>query len=321
MRRSLVGELVWAKPPDPAWAHLPKDQRGHRSTGKYGEPVQVKLPAILSPDEFDRLQAALQASTTPTPTKAVPYLLSGRGHQHLLMPCDGAAHGVWDRSGNRRRQYRCTNRRPELPPAEQCGCLRLDAEQVEWWVRVSVLGLLSNPDLMDEAMLAALEPEPATHPRVSTADLGVQIGRLERTLAGAYEGGLRAGLDPQALAVATGNITADLAVLRGRRERVVLAQAEAADRQARLSELPRIAEEAWAWDDQQWRQFIARWGIHVHVVRWLTGAEMALRSPIGDPPPMPFVARIEGLYPRDAENQAPRCWTCSRPPTPAITGS
>jgi DNA invertase Pin-like site-specific DNA recombinase len=318
MNRSLIGEMTWGKPPRPG----PKREgKTHRGTGKYGSHA-VSIPTILTPSEWDALQAALARSTTPTPAKASLYMLSGRGHQHLIMPCGGVAHGVNDKRPGRGRTYRCANRRPELPPDEQCGCLRIDAEELEWWVRVQVLGLLQNPDLMSEAMRVWLEPEPAPADGSETPDgLDGRIAQLERALAGAYEAELRGGLDPQALAAATANITADLEALRGRRERMVAAQAAEAERQARLAELPRLAVEAMTWDDQQWRAFAARWDIHVHVVRWLTSDEMALRSPIGDPPPFPYLARVEGVYPRAQQSEAPRCWTCCRPPTPVTAVS
>jgi DNA invertase Pin-like site-specific DNA recombinase len=310
MNRSLIGEMTWGKPPKPG----PKREgKTHRGTGKYGSHA-VSIPAVLTPDEWTQLQAALARSTTPTPTKAAPYMLSGRGHQHLFGPCSGAFHGVWDRRGGRVRQYRCTNRRPEIPRDQQCGCLNIAADELESWVRTYVLALLQNPGLLDEAIRRWIAPDPA--PVGDTEDLDGQIAKLERSLANAYEAGLRGGLDPQALAAATANITADLEALRGRREKVGLAQAAEAERQARLAELPQIARQAAGWDDQEWRQFVARFDLHIHIVAWGPVPQLpkGMRT-------LPYVVHIEGVMPRDLASEAPRCWTCCRPPTPVTAVS
>jgi hypothetical protein len=317
MKPSLMGVMSWGKPPGPNNRKPPEGGKSHRGTGKHGE-HPVRIPAVLTPDEFGRLQAALATSTTPAPAKASAYLLSGRGHQHLLMPCGAAAHGAWDRRPGRGRTYRCWNRRPESP--EQCGCFRLDAEQVEWWVRVSVLGLLQNPDLMSGAMRAWLSDVSDSSAAAEQPDeLDRRIAALERKRTNLVLAAAEVG--PEAIAEAVRAVEDDLAALRGRREEMVLASAEAAEPQARLAELPDLGREAMGWGPQEWRAFVARWGIHVHVVRWLTGAEMALRSPLGEPPPMPFVARIEGLWPRAHNDQGLRYWTCCRPPTPVTAAS
>jgi site-specific DNA recombinase len=315
MRPALVGQMTWGKPPKPGTR--PKDGKTHRATGRYGQHA-VTIPAIFTQDEYDQLQAELARSTTPTPAKSATYLLSGRGHQHLIMACGGAAHGVHDRRPGRTRQYRCWHHRSEEP--ERCGCLNIDADELESWVRTYVLALLQNPGLLDEAIRRALSELSESSATAEQPDeLDRRIGQLERALAGAYEAGLRGGLDPQALAAATRTLSEDLAALRGRRERMVLAQAAEADRQARLRALPGLADQAVGWDAEDWRAFIARWDIHVHVVKWLTTEELA-QFPEGMRT-LPYVVHIEGLLPREMASEAPRCWTCCRPPTPVTAVS
>jgi site-specific DNA recombinase len=284
---SLKGEVVYAKPPQLPSA---KARKWHQATGRYGEPVPMTVPAVLSEEEWLALQTALARSTTATPVKSKAYLLSGRGQPRLLTPCQGHMHGRF-RNDRQLRQYACGNC-ALLDPADRCDCPKVNADEIEGLVTTSLLGMLMNPDLLDQAVHRWLEPEPATLLPDQPEDLDRQIAGLERSLASAYEIGLRGGLDADALATATANIRADLEALRERKRRSESDRVQRAERERLVAELPSYAERAWSWGPDEWRRFIINMDVRVTIVRWVPSDWRGL---LGEPYPYPYMIDIVGL--------------------------
>lgn len=296
---SLKGEMTWAKR-----ERIGKGTRAHVTKGRYGQPVAVSIPAILTDDEWSVLQAALATTATPTPRRAdEPYLLSGRNHQHLWMPCGAAAHGVWDRRPGRKRQYRCANLRPEA--IDRCDCNRVDADLIEELVTTWLMSLLANPDLLDTAverwLSGSSESSPVGNQPDSSDELDARIKAAERKRTAMVLAAAEVG--PEAVADAVKQVEAELADLRERVGRLSQVRARRAERDARLALLPEYAMRAFGWSAGEWRHFIGRFGIRVTITKFVDPS--SLRSPFGDPWPYPWLVRIDGLLPGDLESGEP----------------
>lgn len=157
---TLKGEMFWSKPPSSARGRPPaRGERNKTATGRYGDRIPVEIPAVLSETEWQALQVALDRTSLARSIHADQvYLLSGRGGARIETPCGGRMHGFY-RADRDLRQYRCINARTEAGP-KRCRCPRIDATELENLVRMHVLGLAMNPDLLTEQARRWLNPEP-----------------------------------------------------------------------------------------------------------------------------------------------------------------
>lgn len=290
---TLKGEMFWSKPPSSARGRPPaRGERNKTATGRYGDRIPVEIPAVLSETEWQALQVALDRTSLARSIHADQvYLLSGRGGARIETPCGGRMHGFY-RADRDLRQYRCINARTEAGP-KRCRCPRIDATELENLVRMHVLGLAMNPDLLTEQARRWLNPEP----RVDVyppEDLDARIERLERKRTNLALAA--AELGPEAVVEAVGKVQAELDELVRRREE---AQAQG-NRQAQVEvAIPeilrysqRLAEATFGKPDPHvWRRFLAQANVRVKIVRWLRPGEYSL---MGDPYPFPYLASIEG---------------------------
>jgi DNA invertase Pin-like site-specific DNA recombinase len=285
-RESLRGVMVWAKEPRPTWTRKGRGERSHMTTGKYGGPVTMEIPAVLSEEEWWRLQAVLGSSSTPTPTRSPNrYLLSGRGHQRLWAPCGGVMTGI--HQAGRGRRYRCNYARAELPEELRCDCRRIDADELEQLVTAYILAMFAKPDVLHEVVQRWLEPEPVSI-QSTAEDLDGRIAALERKRTNIILA--VADLGPEAIAEAVAQVEADLETLRRRRELRQSALDQRAEAKARIPEILAYVGKAVHLDADGWRNLLTRMDVRVTITSWLPEG---LRTPIGDPMP-PYLWRIEG---------------------------
>jgi DNA invertase Pin-like site-specific DNA recombinase len=288
---TLKGEMQWSKPPNPNW----RKPTGYRAaTGKYGPPIPVEIPAVLSGEEWLALQAALARTSTTRPIhEGVIYLLSGRRGASIITPCGGRMHGFY-RADRDLRQYRCANARTEAGDA-RCRCPRINANDLEWLVKTHIIGLAMNPDLLAEQAKRWLNPGPATPPPTTPAeDLEIRIAVLERKRTNLALAA--ADLGPEAIKDAVGRVQAELDGLIRQREEWQAQGNHRAQVEAVIPEILRYSQRLWeaAFSDDgahEWRQFLARANVRVEIQRWLKPGEYTL---FGDPYPYPYLARISG---------------------------
>jgi hypothetical protein len=97
-------------------------------------------------------------------------------------------------------------------------------------------------------------------------DLDARIAALERKRTVLVQAAAEVG--PEAVVEVVRQVESDLAALRGRRERVVLAAQQQAEVRRRVAELPH-AVRAWrTWTPADWRRFIIDNDVRVTVIEW-----------------------------------------------------
>lgn len=268
--RTLIGEMVWARDPSDEWTKLGH----HHSTGKYGPPISVKIPRLLDDARWRQLQAALAAANAGKPASrgAGVYLLSGKDNRRLWAPCGGCFHGV-HRGDRDLRQYICAHgaKTPRTP--ERCDCERIRAGEIEAVVKGEIRRLLEDPARLLRMATDFLELRAETMGTEDDqlAEVDTKIGRLERALAGAYQDGLGAGLDPQALKAATEGLADDLTTLRRRRAQVAAWREQSAAESGRRERLWQLAELGHRLDTmtiEEWRQLLALLNVRVKVLEF-----------------------------------------------------
>jgi DNA invertase Pin-like site-specific DNA recombinase len=284
--KALAGTLAWAKPkgtPEPNGAV----RRSRRTTGKYGGPIEIAVPAILDEETFDRVQAVLAEAPMRRGGRRVPtasgpqaedqvYMVSGR----LTAPCGRRYRGQW-RAERNRRIYRCPGR-----DSGECDCRRINADEIEELVWDEVVRVLSEPERVAE--LARRASQRLDSARVDAQALDRRIDKLQSALERAYTAGLTNGLDPTALQAATANIAADLAALRRERDTLKVAQTDAAEVRRRLVGLRELADRAASMSPLDRARLVRLMDVRVQVV--------GFGEPTADWP-HPFTFDVEGVVP------------------------
>jgi site-specific DNA recombinase len=292
---TLKGEMWWSRPPSSARGRPAKGgERNKTATGKYGPPIPVAIPAVLSDAEWLALQDALARTSTTRPLhEGIVYLLSGRGGARVTTPCGGHLTGFY-RSDRDLRQYRCINARTEAGAA-RCRCPRIDAHEIETLVQMHVVGLAMNPDLLTEQARRWLDPEPATAPPGTPEDLDALIAALERKRTNLMLAA--ADLGPEAIKGAVARVQAELDGLTRRREQMAGELDRAARVEAAIPEILRYSQRLWEAfmkpDPLVWRQFLAQANVRVDLVwveptpdwdyPYLLSIHGELLAPAGDP--------------------------------------
>lgn len=207
-----------------------------------GMPVEVEVPAVLSPERRAALLDALGATSSGPRPGAEFYLLS-RGR--LLAPCGGTYHGV-SRKARGTRFYRCTNARPEAEP--KCHDPWLSAPQVEEAVWAEVAALLSEPGrlLAMARDYLGLRGERVEAEADQLQALDAKVASLEEARTRRAADALRAGLDPELIRAAVAELEEELATVRERRDRLEAWRAEGEAESDRMRRLWALAEGAHA---------------------------------------------------------------------------
>ncbi len=143
------------------------DLTGTWTYNQGNQPIELRIPAILTQEEWDRLQTAIQGRPRPQRKNRL-YPLSGRGpRQHLYCRCGASMTGVV-RIEKGRAYYTCAtgnlsfgvNRCPHQPR-------RYRAVELEQAVVDHVRGVITNPDQLRqlaEAYMASIDTNDArTH--------------------------------------------------------------------------------------------------------------------------------------------------------------
>lgn len=232
------------------WTHLNLRQRlldGHYFSGVYTwggskdrDPVAFEVPAILTPERHAALNAVLRStSTNRTPSDSQhPYVLS-RGI--LLGACGKPMHGI-RRNDGRAPSYRCRGRQPEQ--TTKCDCRNVSVEWAERIVWSAVTDLLSQPErlveLADEYLGVTADEHDGELERIARYDH--KITNLEVAKTRAATEGFKAGLDADEIRAVTMELDAELAQLRGHRDRLATWAAEKQEAVDRVSRLQRMAE-------------------------------------------------------------------------------
>ena len=221
--------------------HLAGNFTWRRADRHYdGPPIPVTGPALIDPATYERLRVRLAATANKHTTHPDRYLLSGR----IFGPHGAPMYGHTTRTPT----YRCAETFPSTyngdRPCQSCRTVR--AEHVENIVWAEVAALLADPDRL--LAMAGLHLDAATSTYAASDDslaaLDRKIARLENAAGNQLSRLLGDGLDPVIAALATRNLTEQLALARTRRQRLVEWQATNADHQNRTARLLEIADQA-----------------------------------------------------------------------------
>ncbi|WP_239341488.1 recombinase family protein [Frankia sp. CiP3] len=233
--RTLIGECWWAKPR--------KRSGGHVATGKFGEPVMIKLEPLISEQRFEALQRALAAKAYGDRRPNRPYPLSVR----MYSPCGSYYHGVW-RHDRDLRQYRCHRRKWRVNDQTRCDCLYLSSDAVEARVWSTVVDLLSHPEklLALASDYLGLRASQVTVERDQLAAVQRRIAELERALVRATKAALLADTpdERRALDAARVELQDDLAATRTREAALEQWQADSRAESDRMRQMWELAERA-----------------------------------------------------------------------------
>jgi len=230
LRRTLQSETL-----DGRWRYS--------KSGQYqtGGPIEVGIPAILTPARFVSLQKVLASTSTGPRKNRHVYPLSGR----LFGICGGPFHGVYRRD-RQLRQYRCRGSRPEA--AVRCVDKRLMADDIEEVVWGAVTGLLGEPNrllAMAEDFLGLRGAEVVLeHDQLETVD--ARIANLNKALGERAAEALKAGVPASAIKAAAEQLETELAALHRHRNQIESWRRTTAQASDRVRQLWELAETAHA---------------------------------------------------------------------------
>lgn len=233
--RVLLGEITWG--------NTAKTHRGYRPSGKYGPPVLLRFDPIITEDEFEAVQVALDKRATGTRQPNHVYPLSGR----LVSPC-GDTYGGVHRKDRDLRQYRCRRARWNATGAPRCDDVRLDAADVEGRVWETVAALLRDPErllALATEYLGLRGPQLAAE-RDERAAVARNVARLEKAMSGTVVDLARKGLDADVIAAAVADMQTELDAARTRLSEIEQWQADSAAASQRVRDVWALAEVAQA---------------------------------------------------------------------------
>ena len=155
------------------------------------EPIELAIPVIFTPEEWDQLQASIKGTPRPQRKNRL-YPLTGRGRVHLRCDCGGNYFGKRDTSKKGRAYYECSRNHHALGD-ERCRHRPriIRAPDLEAAVWNQVVGVLTNEDYLLELASAYLadisdDTDYASELRGTEAkltNLGAQETRIVRKLA------------------------------------------------------------------------------------------------------------------------------------------
>ena len=227
-------------------------------------PIEMTVPAILSPAEHAALRARVEATATIR-RRTNQYVLSGR----ISSPCGATMQGTTNTAGNR--LYRCAN---SFWHAEhRCDCRSVRAETVERAVLAAVQSALGGQE--QTRRLAQAARRGGATAKVSTEDLAAverRVKRLERAAGDSLARALAAGVDPLVASQAAASLAVELAAARTQRDQVAGWVAVNAADARRARDIDLLAEQIdWVLespDAPTARRLIELLAIHVTVSGW-----------------------------------------------------
>ena len=209
-----------------------------------GPDIEVKVPELITPERHEALRRRLAENAADPPSRVGRYLLGGG---RLVSECGSAMYGV-----PRTRREQCAKhdvyccQRRAIDGADACGCRRLDVTELDESVWDELVRLLTDADRLQQ--LAGLTRQAVGAHEATEADdvraLDRRIARLERDIATQIPALLRAGMDANAVALATNDLQADLDATRERRAQVLRWSAQNIERSSRAASLVQLAETA-----------------------------------------------------------------------------
>jgi DNA invertase Pin-like site-specific DNA recombinase len=245
-----------------------KGKRGRDPHGKYGPPIWLDIPAILTPERHEAVKAALARTSTGPVGKKNPYVLSG-----LITSPHGANFQGVTRPGGLA-LMRCAGAHTQLPPEERCSCRTIVVPVVEKLVWDEVTRVLSDPDELQTRAETVLAGMDSMQPGEDLAGLRRRVAGAQKALGDAYARALKLDLDDQALAHATAQLSDDLEIAKVR-----LAKAEAwartnSDTRSRVERIWSLADSARrnldSDDPALRRRILEVLGVRVRVAGWET---------------------------------------------------
>jgi len=189
------------------WVYNRAGRKGRDSTGE----VHVAIPAILTRDQHDHLDARL-AMTTTAPRKQRAYLL----RSILTSPCDHRMQGIPGNGGTY--YYRCPVIAPGDPRTCNCGRLRADIAEDDVWDQLTAL--LSNPDALRAIAGEVIDSRRtfASTERDALGELDRRIVEMERVFGEQAAALITEGISPTSVAATMRSADERLGVLRHQRD-------------------------------------------------------------------------------------------------------
>jgi len=204
---NLHGEYIWGK-----------DRSRHgvvgSAQGRHGPPVPVTIPQVLTDEEWENVQTALNAKRLGKRLTNKVYPLSG----HLLSECGSTYHGAW-RSDRQSREYWCKESKRTPVKTERCHCPRLKALDVEAVVFAEVIRLMTDPKRLQQLAAERLAiVAPKNDVAAQLAEVDRRISALNRKLEATLDKALEDDLSAAAMVRVTERLTRDLHDLEEHRE-------------------------------------------------------------------------------------------------------
>lgn len=228
--KGLLGEFWWGK----------TTGKGEAS-GKYGAAKRVTAEPLVTEDEFNAIQRALELTAKKTrDTTSRIYPLSGR----VWCPCGGTLTGTWRRASGQRNtiQYRCRRTKWDVTTGKVgCNAKRIKAEWLEGIVWGAVVDMVGTPEQL-HALFERYASE-AANPGVDAGTeqgLNGRVAKLERALSRAQKERLMSD-DPHELDDVVADLRADLKRVRDELEAVQGAARAAVDRASVAASLAELA--------------------------------------------------------------------------------
>jgi hypothetical protein len=193
--------------------------------------IPVEIPAILTLDDWDRVQAVIEATRKQHFRKPHIFPLSSR----LVSPCGLTYSGTYDAYMGRR-YYRCKGR--ESQP--YCSCHRIQAQPVEDQAFEEVLSFLEDPKRL-LAVTGLDKEETQESRREALRTLDAKIANLDEAITNRVADALSHNVPGDRIASAVEKMESDLASLIERRERIAEHQAQKREREERRARLSLLA--------------------------------------------------------------------------------
>jgi site-specific DNA recombinase len=216
-------------------------QRGE-SDGQF----QIKVEPIISQERCDALRAVLNLSSTGPSSEYLGFYMLSKGV--LISPCGANMWGKQRRDRNTR-SYFCSNtlcNTPQLSTPPKCDCKGIPADVIEGRVWSEVENLLSDPARLMGLAAEFLEHrgEQMSSEKESLGTLQRKIEQLDKARTQEATAALKAGLDPELLKSAIGEIDGELSTLRRRATQLRAWRNDNAGTTKRLQRLIELSEQA-----------------------------------------------------------------------------
>jgi DNA invertase Pin-like site-specific DNA recombinase len=292
-----------------------KGKPGRDPFGRYGPPINIAIPTILTPERHEALRGALARSSTGPVGRKNVYLLSG-----IIISPHGANFQGITRPGGLA-LMRCAQDHPQRPAEQRCDCRTIVVPVVERLVWDEVARVLSDPDQLRARAEAALAGMRAVQTGDDMAALRRKLAAAQKALGDAFASAVKLGLDSQALAHATAQLSDDVETAKVRLARAGAWARTTADTRSRVERIWALAESARRTldtdDPSLRRRILDVLGVRVQVTGW-QGCPTCHGGGLVAVEPDP----ITGKRPKGAAGSrvCPTCYRTRHVPLLAISG-